>query len=236
MTDLTEYDSDDKKTTNKVTGFASTDWEWDNPYGQNTVYDGYKVVKNTFTATDVISNADFILTTYLFKEDAVINENNTHINVNSLKFNVEITDWPFLDSENYLQLCINLMTNKGSNDEDDEDDEANGLWRAGEFEIETFDEAKCGDNDISVNVTDETNGGGNQRNLCFTFDVCGETEIFYDPIVRHVNEEANSIGTNIAIIVGSIFGVLAFIGVVGLVYWFVFRNKARGPYKGLLDT
>eukprot|EP01084_Bolivina_argentea_P309113 534640_1 len=120
MTDLTEYDSDDKKTTNKVTGFASTDWEWDNPYGQNTVYDGYKVVKNTFTATDVISNADFILTTYLFKEDAVINENNTHINVNSLKFNVEITDWPFLDSENYLQLCINLMTNKGSNDEDDE--------------------------------------------------------------------------------------------------------------------
>ncbi len=82
MTDLTEYDSNNRKTTNKVTWFASTDWEWDNPNGVNTEYNGYKVVKNTFTATYVVGNADFILTTLLFKEDAVINDNKS-VNVNS---------------------------------------------------------------------------------------------------------------------------------------------------------
>eukprot|EP00483_Globobulimina_turgida_P000263 UN00263 len=230
MTDLTEYDSNNQKTSNKVTGFASTDWEWDNQNGANTQYDGYRVIKNTFKVFNLIDSANFFLTTYLFKEDAVINKNETSVSQNSLKWNVNVTNWPFLDDENYLQLCINIMTNKGmrSGNGDSSDDVENGRWRAGEFELNTFNTADCGNDSISVNVSDQQNGGGNQRNLCFRFGVCNDTEIFYDPIVSYVGSYGNGEGGlttglgeigRVGVIVGSIFAVLGCIGVVVVCLW-----------------
>eukprot|EP01084_Bolivina_argentea_P309116 534645_1 len=247
MTGLTEYDSNGKKTRNKVTGFASTDWSWWNADGVNTEYNGYKVIKNTFTANNIIrnSNAGFELTTYIFKEDAVINNNATNIDANSLKWNVKITDWPFENDNNHLELCINLMTN-GNMDNSTDDDSENGQWKAGEFEMQTFDSADCGNGEIGVNVTDTEKGSGeNQRNFCFTFGVCTETEIFYDPIVtppfngKDSGVNVSNYSNNIGVIAGLIFGVLAVIAAIGLTWWFVNnkkRNAVNENYQGLIET
>eukprot|EP01084_Bolivina_argentea_P011742 21973_1 len=109
MSSLIEYDSNGKKTKNKVPTFASTDWNWNNPLGINTQYQNYSVVQNVFEAKNILSNSNFILSTILFKEDAIIN-NNININSYSIKWNVQITSWPFINNSSSLQLCVNIIT------------------------------------------------------------------------------------------------------------------------------
>eukprot|EP00483_Globobulimina_turgida_P008978 UN08996 len=113
MEDLTEYTSDGSKTQYKETAFASTkDWTWV-PGQPNS-----DQIINTFTADTLTKvDASFTLTTVFFRKEAEIpdpadNSQNITVNRNSLKFSVNISGWALSDPENYLELCVGIMTNK----------------------------------------------------------------------------------------------------------------------------
>ena len=247
MKSLIEYDSDDKQTKNKVSSFASTDWNWLNPDGVNTEYQNNSVVKNVFQAFDILrrqNGVDFNLTTIFFKEDGEINDG-VDVGRNTLKFNVDVENWPFESDDNYLKLCINLMTN-GANDNDNDTD---NNWSAGDFNIYTLDEAECGGNaendTLSVNVDDDTNDDSdNQRDLCFKFEYCESGNIYYDPIITYDGNtnpdsgsgSSTSSGDGVAIGVGVTFGVLGFIGLVAGGYYCYRKKSSDGMYRGLLEN
>ena len=217
MEDLTEYD-DDKKTTNKETSFASAkDWEWGQDSGTVVNYQGNDAIYNAFVADELTKvEASLTLETRVFMDQVNITDpddaNNTiTLRQNSLKFNVDINDWPYLEDDNYLILCIGIMTNKAGDIDDDPDTKT--FYLDG-FEIDNAETALCRDsqgNYTNINVTIDRDGNGNNHlDLCYTFDHCNGN-IHYDPTVQIVDGDNDNSGTTITGDNGSGFAILRMI-------------------------
>jgi hypothetical protein len=196
MEDLTEYDGD-KKTNNKETSFASSkDWEWgENSGGHVIQYQGNDAIYNKFEADTLTKNdAVFVLETYFFSTEATIvvsDDKDMTLSPNSAKFNVNITNWVYEQSENHLVLCIGIMTNKAG---DIDDDPETKTFYLDEFEIDNIENATCIASDgtetgIHVDINRDGNGN-NHLDLCYTFDPC-DGDISYDPILQ-IGNNANS--------------------------------------------
>jgi hypothetical protein len=174
MEDLTEYSPTTGKTNSKETSFANTDW--DHSGGVSGTFNGVEVFQNTFNAT--LSQqagggaAGFVLRTYLFSETV-----NATYTSGALKFSVNITNWVYQAGENYLVLCIGIMTNNGGPVTNGRD-----TYYLDRFKIRNEETAECSDGSM-LNVTVDKGGNGqNHLDLCYTFDAC-DGDIFYDPIV-----------------------------------------------------
>eukprot|EP01084_Bolivina_argentea_P221236 374747_1 len=194
MEDITEYDSDGGKTTNKETSFASSDWDWEFEGGIIGSYNGADAIYNKFVATELTKmDANFTLETIFFRQDVVIAINDTHnrtVNAGDLKFNVDIHGWDYLDEANDIVLCIGIMTNKGGDIGEDEDTQT--FYFDEGFEIDSDDFASCGDGS-EIDVFIERDGNGNNHlDLCYNFSSsCFDSgEIHYDPIVKITDSNA----------------------------------------------
>eukprot|EP01084_Bolivina_argentea_P133378 235385_1 len=117
MVSLTEYDSlTGRKTRNKITSFAPHNWYWITD--EDTQYNGYDATINKYVSTFGINNneIEFNLTTILFYENGHLNGTDPFFE-NTLKWTTDINNWPFLNDENTLELCINVMSNVGASDQ-----------------------------------------------------------------------------------------------------------------------
>eukprot|EP00486_Rosalina_sp_Unknown_P002091 CAMPEP_0201567316 /NCGR_PEP_ID=MMETSP0190_2-20130828/7773_1 /ASSEMBLY_ACC=CAM_ASM_000263 /TAXON_ID=37353 /ORGANISM="Rosalina sp." /LENGTH=320 /DNA_ID=CAMNT_0047987167 /DNA_START=133 /DNA_END=1092 /DNA_ORIENTATION=- len=207
MEDLTEFNGEtNKKTNNKETSFASSkDWLWgDGTYqGVDATYKGNDAILNIFHADELTDGeTTFNLTTWFFKNPTEIpdpNDANNTITVlaNTLKFDTTIENWSYLADDNYLVLCIGIMTNKAGDIDDDPDTKT--FWLQG-FEIDNAQTASCIDENgdsTDINVGIERDGNGNNHlDLCYTFDHCDGT-IKYDPTIQFDPSSTSSATRNI---------------------------------------
>eukprot|EP01084_Bolivina_argentea_P025831 48031_1 len=258
MESLTEYDSNSEATSNQISSFDSVNGNWDNSdFGDDNEYEGNSVFSNIFRADIIGEGVNFVLETIFFRYDASIYNNSVTLNQYSLKWNVDLINWPFLNVNNTLQLCVNTTTNNAErgrkdssssdhtndvNDANDSDDsnesDENTLneWNIGNFGLQTLSYADCdGSENIAVAVKDETNDNPNERNICFTFDYCESGTISYDPIISYIANENDSgltIGEKAAI---GVSVVMVFFIACGVILYCVYRRKKHGSYEGLLD-
>eukprot|EP01083_Nonionella_stella_P164189 542726_1 len=203
METLTELHANLKKTKNKLTSFASTNWirssEDDQTQCDCFGYGG-ACLYNEFTAylSDDLDTPDdkeptFVLKT-MFALDVLKVTDTIEVPEGGLKLNVEIGDWPFLqeDDDHYLELCMRIMTN---------DENTFTLTNNGEsytitsehISMQNLLSADCGtDKDsVTVNVDPTPNEDGNQLLICYTFDSECDS-IVYDPIYSFTHADTES--------------------------------------------
>ena len=270
MSNLIEYDGvNNTATKNKVSSFASTDWDWLNIDGVNAYYrdSNISIIRNVFQAYDILDDNDddvnFNLTTIFFKEDAEIQGGVFGLE-NTVKFNVDITNWPFLNEGNYLKLCINLNTNNPSSSsdsadsadsdsdrrrrmassdddspdsddsEDSSDDEANN-WRAGDFNIYVLDNAECDGSNDTLTVSSEDEGSLDGSQR----NICLRFEYCESGDIYY-DPIVTYLGSNEANTVDAVaIGLGVGFGVIGLcgligLGYYCYRKKGKGEYQGLL--
>ena len=196
ISNLIEYNgTNDIPTNNKVSSFASTkNWDWLNIDGLDTFYldSNISVIKNVYRAYDILDdngNVDFNLTTIFFKEDGHL-EDDTYIQENSVKFNVDITNWPFLDEDNYLKLCINLNTNNpDSSDSSSHDiDSSDSSDRRRRRRLRSDSSDSSDNSDDSDSSSDDDDVSNNWK--------AGDFNLY-------IVEEAECVGSNDTLIVSS---------------------------------
>jgi len=244
MVSLIEYDSKQKATKNRVNSFAPHDWYWISD--EDAEYEGFDAaIKKYVSSFGVAGNeVEFNLTTVLFYEEGEL-ASNASFGENTLKWTTEISNWPFLDDDNTLKLCINVMTNAGSggknnsddtNDDEEEDEEDEDVTRFtfNDFEFRLEDTATCGDDEVDVEV-ESVQKNQNHLNICFTFKACDDV-INHDPFVEYVpangggggGAESQADVDVVGISLGASFGALAaFVVVVGACYFYKRNGKLR---------
>jgi hypothetical protein len=120
-----------------------------------------------------------------FTEDSTYNDSNgdlVTVSQNTLKFSVGIEDWTMDAADDYLVLCVGLMTNNGGGVDEDGD-----TYSIDGFEIDNDRYAKCnGNSNISVTVSQNTNGN-NHLDICYAFESCAG-DIYYDPTVSYTGD------------------------------------------------
>eukprot|EP01084_Bolivina_argentea_P201802 344902_1 len=118
MESLTEFNSNGLKTNNKITSFSANNVEsnWTVHSKDNTIiYKGLEAVENTFNAI-IDDQSEFQFKTLLFydKNGGYIHlfDNITEIiEENTIKWIVTINDWTWLNIDNSLKLCVDVMSN-----------------------------------------------------------------------------------------------------------------------------
>eukprot|EP01084_Bolivina_argentea_P025830 48030_1 len=259
MTSLIEYNSNNTATSNAITSFNSIDGIWNNnDIGDDNEYEGNIVLSNVFSAQNIITEGvNFVLETLFFVENGNIYNKSIPITQYSLKWNVDISDWPFLNVNNTLRLCINTTTNNAergikdssssersdkrtSHSSDSKDNNYKNkmnAWNIGDFELQTLDYAECDGaqiSQISVNVKDQKNGDIYERNICFDFDYC-EGTIIYDPILSYNMNSASNSGLTMGGKVAIGFSVAIVLLIIFVVIFYCVYRKKCGKYQGLLD-
>jgi hypothetical protein len=123
MDRLREIDSSGGTTKNKVSAFASHDFTWSQPEEIDIMTNGSDLARGTrvsFSAHVRVGNsspnapkANFTMETITYHTNGTAENGNTTIIVpeGALKFTIEVTGWPFLNTNNSLQFGVDIRVN-----------------------------------------------------------------------------------------------------------------------------
>lgn len=119
LDDITEIDSEGKKTNNKITNLAGQNFEW--TVNHATQFNGFNAITNEYNGVFNTRNADSVMvriTTYFYTGDDTYEDDSEIVNSNVIKFSIQISNWEFYDTDNAIQVTFDVMVG-GNDDEND---------------------------------------------------------------------------------------------------------------------
>ena len=148
--------------------------------------------------------ASFSITTLYFPSAATIAYGNSTIEVpsNSLKFTVEIGNWPFLDTANSLQFGVTVDFK--SQDGDEEVSEATSTARneqtvtSGDLQITSPLMAILDDTETTIDANLAESNNGKSFEMTWKFPHFEQT-LVYDPVTSDNNPESSGVSSRLCV-------------------------------------
>lgn len=228
------------------------DWDWLFQIGENSQFDEFNCLINKYIGKLYTMGGSFgpgcffNLTSYLFEEMAEINfynlTNKSIIDPYSLKYDIEIDEWPWLLpctlASCELKLCMLFESNVQGFNVTSDDLWVNLTFGAElDFEIAFPELVTCNGNvNSEVVVTVDGNEASGLAEVCVDIPYCAG-KIYYDPIISSnyegtppADDDGLTGGEIAGIVIGCLFGVALIAGVA------VCCSRRKRGYQGLLET
>jgi hypothetical protein len=202
MDSLAETTASGGSTSNKITTFANQEFTWSTP--TPVTRNGVDGMFTYFSAT-LSNNAKFGLNTTIWVKDVVVSNGNQTITVpaNTLKFDVDVTNWPFLATTNELSFGLSVATKGDKGDAKRSEGASGSKVTVADGYIEA--PSQCVADGVNKPAPLSISQNGKNTILLWKFPYFAST-LRYDPIV---NPQASGGGIFSVAISALLFGLLA---------------------------
>jgi hypothetical protein len=183
---LEEIGPDEVGSDHEVSGFGNHDFVWNGPY--YTLIDGVNATCMNFTDTFTVNSQEvtFALTTVVIPTDVEVPYGNETVTItaNSLKFSVQIQNWPFQSTNNSLAWGITVESKGQAEKGKGEEQDTSGYkgkkmaFADGSLNFPTTAVIDGVSQDVVVNATEIKKGDGLQVDFEFPYF---SSYVYYDP-------------------------------------------------------